>query len=88
MCVSGNPDDTPPRSPFPQESEEEIISTMRVGKEGNKRSATGGRLVFYDETSGTSDFSAGESSNGWDYQESSAGELLACGSCCSILGTA
>lgn len=60
----GDPDETPPLPPFPQESEEQISPTLRVGKGGNKRSTTGGRILFYDEASGgtSSDVSRGGSS--------------------------
>lgn len=48
IVFSGNPEDTPPASPLPPEAEELIVTDMGTGKQGNRRSAKGGRILFFE----------------------------------------
>lgn len=43
----GNPDDTPPASRLPPESEEQLVVDAEMGKEGDKNGRKGGRILFF-----------------------------------------
>lgn len=52
---TGDPDDTPPVAPPPQDSEESIVVDMTTRKEGDRSGKNGGRILFFDEPGAEND---------------------------------